>query len=79
MAGQDDIARLPQADGEAHALGLVVPVGCLKASQLFESAPAGAHPRRPPGRQRAWPYFDEQVARRCCASCYNLDALLAER
>src|SRR3954469_21333986 len=36
LSGEDHIGVLPQADGTHRTVGLVVPVGRLKASQLFE-------------------------------------------
>src|SRR4051812_31456316 len=38
LSGEDHIGLLPQGDGKHKTLGLVVPVGRLKASQLFELA-----------------------------------------
>ena len=36
LSGEDHIGVLPQADGTHRTVGLVVPVGRLKAAQLFE-------------------------------------------
>src|SRR4051795_412290 len=38
LSGEDHIGVLPQADGTHRTVGLVVPVGRLKAAQLFELA-----------------------------------------
>ena len=36
LSGEDHIGVLPQADGTYRTVGIVVPVGRLKAAQLFE-------------------------------------------
>jgi ferredoxin-nitrite reductase len=38
LSGEDHVGVHPQSDGEHHTVGLVVPVGRLKAAQLFELA-----------------------------------------
>src|SRR5919205_314873 len=38
LSGEDHVGVRPQADGEHHTVGLCVPVGRLKASQLAELA-----------------------------------------
>src|SRR5690348_9336075 len=38
LSGEDHVGVHPQADGEHHTVGLCVPVGRLRASQLFELA-----------------------------------------
>ena len=38
LSGEDHVGILPQSDGEHSTVGLVVPVGRLKAHQLFELA-----------------------------------------
>ena len=47
LSGEDHVGVLPQSDGVHSTVGLVVPVGRLKAHQLLELARARPQARRP--------------------------------
>ena len=76
MSGEDHIGVLPQADGTHRTVGLVVPVGRLKASQLLELVRlARTHGDHPGDALRL---THQQNVLLPWIPAENLDALLAE-